>query len=58
VRLYDAEDPPRELLGPRLPAAPVGWRCVTPGLEFLEWPSPWMPPYPVGGIRHDGGHQA
>ena len=37
VRLYDAEDPPRELLEPRLPPAPMKWPCVTPELELLEW---------------------
>ena len=34
----DEEGRPPELLGPRLSAAPVGWRCVTPEPEFLEWP--------------------
>lgn len=29
VRLYDAENPPRELLEPRLPAAPMKWLCIT-----------------------------
>jgi hypothetical protein len=37
VRLYDAEDPPRELLEPRLPAAPMKRLCVTPELDLLEW---------------------
>ncbi len=45
--LYDLGDPPADekgrspkLLGPRLPAAPMRWRCVTPELGFLEWPEP------------------
>ncbi len=37
MRLYDAEDPPRELLEPRLPAAPMKRRCVTPEPGLLEW---------------------
>jgi hypothetical protein len=32
-----AEDPPRELLEPRSPIAPMRWLCVTPELELLEW---------------------
>ena len=54
--LYDLEDPPAdekgrppELPGPRLPAAPVGWRCLTPGLGFLEWPEPSDATVPRGG---------
>jgi hypothetical protein len=34
----DEKGRPPKLLGPRLPAAPVRWRCVTPELEFPEWP--------------------
>jgi hypothetical protein len=49
VRLYDAQDPPRELLEPRLPAAPVGWRCVAPKLELLEWPGSLDAAVPRGG---------
>ena len=61
--LYDLEDPPADekgrppelLLGPRLPAAPVRWRCVTPELGFPEWPEPLDAAVPRGGGRHDGG---
>jgi hypothetical protein len=34
LQLHNAEDLPRELLGPRLPVAPLRWRCVTPEPEF------------------------
>jgi hypothetical protein len=55
--LYDLGDPPADekgrppelLLGPRLPAAPVGWRCVTPELGFPEWPEPLDAAVPRGG---------
>ncbi len=53
--LYDLEDPPadekgwpRELLGPRLPTAPMRWRCVMPEPEFLEWPEPLDAAVPRG----------
>ena len=47
--LFDAEGLPPELLGPRLPAAPIGWWCVTPELGFLEWPEPLDAAVPRGG---------
>ncbi len=47
--LFDAEDPPRALLEARLPAAPLRWRCVTPELEFLEWPESLDAAVPRGG---------
>ncbi len=54
--LYDFEDPPAdekgrppELLGPRLTAAPRGWRCVTPGLGFPAWREPLDAAVPRGG---------
>jgi hypothetical protein len=34
--LFDAEDPPLELREPRLPAAPMRWRYLTPELELVE----------------------
>ena len=55
LHLYDLGDLPAddkgrppELLGPRLPAAPMGWRRVTPELEFPEWPEPLDAAVPRG----------
>ncbi len=47
--LFDAQDSPQELREPRFPAAPVRWRCVTPELEFLEWPEFLDAAVPRGG---------
>ena len=52
MHLYDAEDPPPELLEPRLPAATMKWPCVTPELELLEWPES------LGAAVPRGEHQA
>ena len=49
VLLYDVEDPPREILEPCLPAAPMKWLCITPEPEFLEWPEPLDAAVPRGG---------
>jgi hypothetical protein len=52
--LFDAGDLPRELLEPRLPAAPMRWRASRRSRSsWSDW-SPWVPPYSVGSIRNDG----
>ena len=55
LHLYDLGDLPAddkgrppELLGLPLPAAPMGWRCVTLELEFPEWPEPLDAAVPRG----------
>jgi hypothetical protein len=49
LMLFDAEGPPPGLLGPRLPAAPMRRRCVTPELELLGWPGSLGAAVPRGG---------